>query len=260
MFVSAAIVTSGCSQKRPPVVPVPVQYYESGNSPSTTLLVLLPGIHDPIDKFETHGFIDAMRQAEQPCDLISVDAHYGYYDTGTIVERLHNDVIIPAQQAGYSDIRFVGISLGGYGALLYASQYTSEVSTLVLLAPFLGHDGLIDSITAANGLEHWLPDDGPADETSSQRFWLQLKENSSSSTSFPELYLGYGSADKFRQAHALLAETLPEDHVFMVTGGHGWTSWKQLWEHMLEENILCATSLTTDTYSSPVSNSAPVQQ
>lgn len=229
---------SACSQKRPPATPIPVQYYESGYKPSSTLLVLLPGMHDPIDEFETHGFIDAVRQSEHPCDLVSVDAHYGYYNAGTIVERLHDDVIIPAQQAGYSDIKFVGISLGGYGALLYANRYISEVSTLVLLAPYLGNEALIDSIVAANGLEHWLPDD-VNDEKSLQDIWLQLRDNSTAATDFPELYIGYGSADKFRQAHALLASTLPNDHVFTITGGHNWTSWKQLWKQMLDKKILC---------------------
>ena len=241
VIITATFVISACSQKRPPVTPLPVQYYEASNGPSSTLLVLLPGIHDPVEEFEAHGFIDAVRQSERPCDLISVDAHYGYYDAGTIVERLHQDVIIPAQQAGYSDIKLIGISLGGYGALLYANRHTSEVNTLVLLAPFLGSEALINSITAAKGLERWLPDDTD-DEKSLQAIWMQRKENSVSATKFPELYLGYGSADKFRQAHALLASTLPDDHVFTVAGRHNWTSWKQLWKQMLNENILCTTS------------------
>jgi len=241
VIISATFVLSACSQKRPPVAPLPVQYYESGNGPSSTLLVLLPGIHDPIEEFETHGFIDAVHQSEQHCDLVSVDAHYGYYDAGTIIERLHQDVIIPARQTGYSDIKLIGISLGGYGALLYANRHPSEVNTLVLLAPFLGSETLINSITAAKGLEHWLPDDTD-DEKSMQDIWMQRKENSVSTTQFPELYLGYGSADKFRQAHALLASTLPDDHVFTVEGRHNWTSWKQLWKQMLDENILCTTS------------------
>jgi hypothetical protein len=136
-------------------------------------------------------------------------------------------------------------------------RHTSEVNTLVLLAPFLGSETLINSITTANGLEHWLPNDTD-DEKSLQAIWLRLKDKPSSGTEFPELYLGSGSADKFRQAHALLASTLPEDHVFTVAGGHNWTSWKQLWKQMLDENILC--SVATDTDSSPASYSAPALQ
>ena len=256
-FITAALGMSACSQKRPPVAPLPVQYYEAGNTPSATLLVLLPGIHDPIEEFETHGFIDAVHQSEQPCDLVSVDAHYGYYDADTIVERLHQDVIIPAQEAGHSDIKLVGISLGGYGALLYANRFPTEIDTLVLLAPWLGSDESIASITAVNGLEHWRPD-AMANETSLQAIWLQRKEHASSATDFPELYLGYGTMDKFQQAHTLLAGTLPDNHVFTVVGGHNWTSWKQLWKQLLKENILC--SEPTDADTSPASYSDPVLQ
>jgi pimeloyl-ACP methyl ester carboxylesterase len=238
IFVTAALATSGCYQKRPPVTPIPVKYYQSGNSPSTTLLVLLPGIHDTIDKFESHGFVSAAHQSEQPCDLVSVDAHFGYYDAGTIVERLRNDVIIPAQLAGYSDIRIVGISLGGYGALLYANHYSTEVSRLVLLAPWLGSDELIDSITATGGLENWQPND-MVDEQSPQDIWLQRKQHSTTATDFPGLYLGYGTVDKFRQAHTLFADTLPDDNVFTIVGGHNWSSWEQLLEQMQKQGILC---------------------
>lgn len=241
IFVAAALAASGCSHERPLVDPMPVHYYKSGNNPSTTLLVLLPGIHDMPDKFETHGFIDTIRQSGQPCDLVSVDAHYGYYNAGNIAERLHYDVIVPARQAGYSDIKIVGISLGGFGALLYANRYSTEITTLVLLAPWLGAEELIDSITAAGGIEHWQPDDR-RDEESLQGIWLQRKESLSAATDFPELYLGYGSADKFREAHLLLAGTLPDDHVFMIEGGHNWSTWGQIWKQIQATDILCATT------------------
>jgi pimeloyl-ACP methyl ester carboxylesterase len=238
IFAAAALAISGCYQKRPPVTPIPVKYHESGNSPSTTLLVLLPGIHDTIDKFESHGFIDTVHQSEQPCDVVSVDAHYGYYDAGTIVERLRNDVIIPAQQAGYSDIRIAGISLGGYGALLYANRYSTEVNTLVLLAPWLGNEEPVDSITAAGGLENWQPND-MVDKQSLQDIWLQRKQHATATTDFPGLYIGYGTIDKFRRAHTLFAGTLPDNHIFTTAGGHNWSSWEQLWEQMQEQGILC---------------------
>jgi pimeloyl-ACP methyl ester carboxylesterase len=238
LFVATVLTTSGCYQKRLPATPIPVKYYESGNSPSTTLLVLLPGIYDTIDEFENHGFIDTVHHSEQPCDLVSVDAHYGYYDAGTIVERLRNDVIIPAQQAGYSDIRIVGISLGGFGALLYANRYSTEVNTLVLLAPWLGNEKLIDSITAADGLENWQPTD-MLDEQPLENIWLQRKKHATTITSFPRLYLGYGTVDKFRPAHTLFAGTLPDAHIFTIAGGHNWSSWKNLWEQMQEQDVLC---------------------
>jgi pimeloyl-ACP methyl ester carboxylesterase len=238
IFVAAALATSGCYQKMPPVTPIPFKYYKSGNSPSKTLLVLLPVIHDTIDKFESHGFIDTVHQSEQPCDLVSVDAHYGYYDARTITERLRNDVIAPAQQAGYSDIKIVGISLGGFGALLYANRYSTEVNALVLLAPWLGSDELINSITAAGGLEYWQPSDA-IDEQALQDIWLQRKQHATTASDFPRLYLGYGTTDKFQQAHTLFAGTLADDHVFTIADGHNWSSWEQLWAQMQVQGILC---------------------
>jgi pimeloyl-ACP methyl ester carboxylesterase len=189
MLIATALTVSGCTHDRPLVNPIPVQYHISGNHPSTTLLVLLPGIHDRISIFETHGFIDSIRQSGQPCDLVSVDAHYGYYNAGIFVERLHNDVIVPARRAGYTNIIIVGISLGGYGALLYANSYHTEITTLVLLAPWLGGDEVVDSIAAAGGLEYWQPDDA-SNEISVQGIWLQRKESLSAATDISELYLG----------------------------------------------------------------------
>jgi pimeloyl-ACP methyl ester carboxylesterase len=238
ILLAAALATSGCHQARSTVTPVPFKYYQSGSSPSRTLLVLLPGIHDPVDRFDEHGFIGTVQQSEQPCDLVSVDAHYGYYEAGTIVERLHNDVIIPARQAGYTDIRIAGVSMGGLGALLYAKYYGTEVNALILLGPWLGSDELIDSITAAGSVENWQPSATVAEQPL-QDIWLQRKQHASTTTDFPRFYLGYGATDKFRQAQALFAGTLPDDHIFTNAGGHNWTSWKQLWKQMQQQGILC---------------------
>jgi pimeloyl-ACP methyl ester carboxylesterase len=238
LLAAATLATPGCHQSRPTVTPIPVKYYQSGSNLSVTLLVLLPGIHDPLDRFEEYGFIDTVQQSEHPCDLVSVDAHIGYYDATTIVERLHEDVIIPARQAGFADIRIVGVSLGGLGALLYANRYSTEVSTLVLLAPWLGSGALIDSITAAGSLENWQPITTNSEQPL-QKLWLQQQQYALTNTDFPELYLGYGTTDKFQQAHTLFAGTLPVDHVFTTTGGHNWWSWEQLWKQMQERGILC---------------------
>ena len=46
-------------------------------------------------------------------DVISVDAHFGYYKNRDLVPRLHDDVITPAQQNGYEKIWLLGVSMGG---------------------------------------------------------------------------------------------------------------------------------------------------
>ncbi len=144
-------------------------------------------------------------------------------------------------RAGYTDIKIVGISLGGYGALLYANSYRTEITALVLLAPWLGDEELVDSIMAADGLEYWQPDDA-GNEKLVQDIWLQRKESLSAATDISELYLGYGSSDKFHKAHSLFATTLPADHVFMISGGHNWSTWEQIWKRIHATNILCTTT------------------
>lgn len=239
--VAIAMILSGCTYTRPLLNPMQQQYYVSGDQRTSTLLVLLPGLHDDISIFESHGFTNSIRQSGQACDFVSVDAHYGYYNAGVFVERLHDDVILPAKRAGYTNIKIVGVSLGGYGALLYVNRYRTEITTLLLLAPWLGDEELIHSITMAGGLKYWRPGD-VVKEKLIQDIWLQRKESLSAADDIFDLYLGYGSTDKFHKAHSLFATTLPDDHVFMISGGHNWSIWAQIWEQIQVANLLCSTA------------------
>jgi hypothetical protein len=42
-------------------------------------------------------------------DLVAVDAHLGYYYKRTIIDRLREDVLVPAKVQGYRRIVVVGI-------------------------------------------------------------------------------------------------------------------------------------------------------
>src|SRR5690606_40867279 len=63
--------------------------------------------------------------------------------SASVVERLQQDVVLPARMRGYRHVRLVGISLGGYGSLLYSKQYGEQIAGLFLMAPFLGNRSLI---------------------------------------------------------------------------------------------------------------------
>ena len=56
-------------------------------------------------------------------------------------------------EAGYENIWLLGISMGGLGTLLYASEYPEQVDGVVLLAPFLGDRSAIETIVATGPLE-----------------------------------------------------------------------------------------------------------
>lgn len=131
-----------------PAAPLVVDI-ERGGASASCLAVFLPGIGDPPDEFKQHGFFEALHAADVDC--VGVALHIGYFRAGMAVTRLRTDVILPAREAGYTQILLVGVSLGGLGALLYAREHGVEIAGVALLAPFLGERSLLREIAQAGG-------------------------------------------------------------------------------------------------------------
>jgi pimeloyl-ACP methyl ester carboxylesterase len=216
-------------------VPLSQKKYGSGMQ-SKTLLIFLPGIGDIAEDFERQGFIDDLRRHDVVVDAVAVDAHYGYYSSAVIHERITEDVIAAAHAAGYERIWLAGVSLGGFGAATYAARHTSHVAGLLLFAPYLGSPTFIKEVADAGGIEKWEP--GPVSEGDHQRaLWRWFKHHYAYANGTPSvpLYLGYGARDMFAGANALLADVLPQDQVFSISGGHDWRTWKKIWQMFLDE-------------------------
>jgi pimeloyl-ACP methyl ester carboxylesterase len=218
----------------PAGTPLAVQPFRCGDERTSDLLVFLPGIGDVLDDFERNRFVEAVRASRRPTDVLVADAHAGYYFHASVLDRLREDVIEPAKTCGYETICLVGISLGGFGALLYAMENTSDVRGLMLLAPYLGEDPLIAEIGAAGSLGAWNPGN-VAPNNHPRRVWSWLKRSygTPGDERAPEIVLGYGDRDGFVRGNALLASALPRDRVFTVPGGHDWRTWETLWRAML---------------------------
>ena len=88
--------------------PVRVKHYRS-DDPARELLIFLPGIGDVLEDYESRGFIDAAHKSGVALDITVADMHFGYYVTRTAVERLRDDIVLPAQAEGYSRISLAGI-------------------------------------------------------------------------------------------------------------------------------------------------------
>lgn len=204
------------------------------------LLVMLPGAYDKPRDFISHGFIDALRERALPIDVVAVDSHAGYFTGQTIIQRLHEDVVLHAKAKGYRAIWFLGISLGGYGSLLYAREYAQEVEGIIVLAPFLGTRGIIAEIGRAGGLAEWAPGDTVADDRE-RELLVWLKQYRGTAATLPPLYLGYGTDDRFAGAHRMLASCLPPGQVWTLPGGHDWPTWKALWNAMLDAGVFTRT-------------------
>jgi pimeloyl-ACP methyl ester carboxylesterase len=199
-----------------------------------TLLVFLPGAYSTIDEFVREGFVQEVRHRRIDADIVMADAHMAYYNNRTVIDRLEADVLVPARTAGYRAIWLVGISVGGFGALIHEEQMPGGVAGIVALAPYLGERELTREIAQAGGLAAWQAPAGPLpQEQMETRLWRWLQAQARLPTSLPPLYLGYGTEDRFANSHRLLAAALPPQRVFTTPGGHDWAPWRRLWQQAL---------------------------
>lgn len=98
-LVALALVTTGCSFFRAPVIPLRTITLGSGDG-GTCLAVLLPGRWDKPESLLKAGFAEAVEKRGSRLDLVAVDTHLGHYRDRSVVERLHLDVVAPARAAG----------------------------------------------------------------------------------------------------------------------------------------------------------------
>src|SRR5690606_11951883 len=157
--------------------PLETIHYSLSPAGETTkdLMILLPGIGDYPDQFERHEFLAALQG--MPVDAVAVNSHLAYYTERNLLTRLKHDVVEPAFEQGYERLHFVGISLGGYGILLYMRSHPEDVSSAILLSPYLGepehYHYLLDSAARPDGGEEniwpWLSRVPAAEDRKSTR-------------------------------------------------------------------------------------------
>lgn len=196
------------------------------------LLVMLPGVGIEAGEFADRGMVAAVHARGVPVDVIAARPALDLYLDGTIDGVLHRRVIAPALAQGYKRLWLLGISLGGMGALLYASAHTAQVEGVVLLAPFLGTQGTVAELADTGGLvSHSTLESATAPE---QRMLDWLRDFLARQPASPALYLGYGRHDRFAQGHRLLAGQLPAERIVTTDGGHDWDTWLALWQRALD--------------------------
>jgi pimeloyl-ACP methyl ester carboxylesterase len=198
------------------------------------LLLMLPGAKNTPRQLVDNGFIRELRARELPVDVLALDAHADLYLERAAIERVLHHTLDQVHAKGYYRIWLLGISLGGSGAMICATQRTAQIEGLFLLAPFLGTRGIIAEVEAAGGLKHWRAGDIACRDY--ERMLLEQIQCSQLDTDkFPSVYLGYGSEDRYRGASILISERLPPYRVTVSSGGHDWETWIKLWRALLDK-------------------------
>jgi pimeloyl-ACP methyl ester carboxylesterase len=197
-----------------------------------TLIVFLPGAYDTPKDLIEQGFVSAVRARKIHADIQLVDAHTGYYTSQQILQRLDAEVIEPARSKGYSRIWFVGISLGGYGSLLYSMKHPTQVDGFFVMAPYMGPRDIASEIQQQGGLKSWS---SPAQTNVNIELWRWLQGyGNAQEPKRPQAWLGYGATDRFAHPNGLMAEVLPAARTLVIPGGHDWATWRQLWSNFLD--------------------------
>lgn len=202
-----------------------------------TLIILLPGANHLPEDFITQGFVSAVRERHLDIDLVMPELAFEQIADQTALHDLHDTVMQPYATSGYPNIWIAGISIGGYVAIAYANHYPNEVKGLLLLAPYPGNRITTGEIALAGGIEAWMPDTIPDDDTERGN-WYWLKNHAKIEKHMAsEIYLSYGEDDRFAGGIAMMAQILPKERVDIVPGGHDWPVWQQLWHQFLDKRF-----------------------
>jgi hypothetical protein len=210
-----------------------LHYPSPASGTDRVLLIMLPGAGIQAGAFAERGMVAALHARALPIDIVAAQPPLELYLDGGVADALHAQLVAPARAQGYQRIWMLGISLGGLGALLYASAHPGVAPHVILLAPFLGTPGTIAEITKAGGLHGWA-DAGSTAVAIERRALRWLRDYLEREPDCGRLCLGYGTEDRFAPAHRMLAREMPAEAVVTQPGGHEWETWLALWPHLLD--------------------------
>lgn len=241
LMITLSTLLAACGFGPDPKTPMPYLQAQAERQ-SDTLLVMLPGRKEGMESFPSHGFFAAGSALDM--DILAADAHFGYYRERTVVQRLHEDILLPAREQGYKHIWLLGLSMGGFGAVLYCNEHPGMVDGLILLAAYPGEAALVQEIQNAGGLNQW-PNTGQAGQAYEREVWHWLKQATSGNATRPQIVVAYGEDDRFASANELLAQRLPSTRVFTRPGGHQWDVWQALWQDVVNAGLPMNDTLAT---------------
>jgi S-formylglutathione hydrolase FrmB len=195
-------------------------------------LALLSGTYSEPEDFVREGFPAAVRDHGIDAEIVMAEVRAAWFADGSIVERIHESVVMPARSRGRSRIWLAGISLGGLAALSYAARHAGQVAGIVLISPYPATRDVLREMEAAGGPGHWKPVIPPQGDLEREA-WLWLADTSGDK---PPVHCYFASGDRFASGQRRMAETLSPQRVREIPGGHDWSAWRALWAEFLGDS------------------------
>ena len=200
-------------------------------SDSALALVLLSGTYSEPEDFVREGFPAAVSARGIDAEIVMAEVRAAWFADGSIVQRIHDDVVAPARERGRTRIWMAGISLGGLAALSYAARHESEVAGIVLISPYPATRDVLREMEAAGGPGRWKPVIPPEGDLEREA-WLWLAGATWGTT---PVHCYFASGDRFAPGQRRMAETIAPERVREMPGGHDWSAWRALWSEFLDD-------------------------
>ena len=206
--------------------------WDKAEKKSDKLIIFIPGIYDSVDKFKREYFFSDAREAGIKADMVAININAGHLAERVMIPRIRKDVFRLIRNDGYKNIWIVGVSIGGLSSLVYLQHHEKDLCGVVVLAPYLADDRLIEEVRKFGGIKKWLPaaeeiKDSIDEQINSLWSWLIIKNN------FSNIYLGYGKQDRLIIGSHLLETFLEPSHVVSMDGEHDWDTGRKLWNEQL---------------------------
>lgn len=230
LVLICATLLCACHYLRSTEIPIPAEYFHHAEA-NSTLIVLLHGIGGKAENFVNYGTVDQILECNADVNVVGVDNHFGYYREEMIIERLQQDVVQPARNAGITEVWFVAVSLGGLASLEYRRRYPEEIDAVIAMAPYLGEWDQLQAYLADPQVFR------ESDNSIFPDFWDSLLNLHPQGA---DLTLAYGEDDDFEPQLRWFADRLDGQRVITAPGGHRWSVWKNLWPAALNRSGLCA--------------------
>ena len=231
-----SIAVISCTPNSDVNTPVNLVWDKLGKK-TNQLIIFLPGLFDSAEFFKKEQFFSIARDLGIKADMVSASIHLDHLLEEKLIERIEKDIFLPAKDAGYDQVWFVGLSLGGLNSLLFYRKYSQQICGVAVLAPYLAGKPLANEILKAGGIMKWAPTPGAKlgemEIIEQYRLWVWLKEQYAKNN-LEQIYLGYGKKDMYVTSSNILASILTNKNVTVVEGKHDLDTARNIWRHQLQ--------------------------